>query len=99
MGGASHAGGFVMRIDARSTFGAVIMHHPKREHYDDIVMNPSQTWFGHAGPWGHVLGAQDRVIMRHHIREYFPDFAAIVKLEEFDGEQLGAAIERLRKLP
>lgn len=86
-----------MKLNARSTFGEVLLHHPKRAHYDAITLDPSQTWFGHAGPWRHADGAQDRVIMRRHIREFFPDFAALVHLSEFDFEQLKAAITRLRE--
>jgi len=84
-----------MKLTANATPDQVLMHHPRREHYDDIIMNPRKTWFGFAGPSG-VLDAQDRVLMRRHIREFFPDFAAIVKVTELDFSQLWAAIERLR---
>lgn len=85
-----------MQLTAESSVGEILMHHPKREHFDDIVMNPEKTWFGHAGPWRSVLSAQDRVILRRHIREHFPDVARIWNLHELDFDQLSGLITQQR---
>lgn len=86
-----------MELTAQSSAGEVLMHHPLREHYDDIVMNPHKTWFGAAGPWEHVLPAQDRVILRRHISKFFPDLAALVDLRGMGFEQLSCLIEEIRQ--
>lgn len=83
-------------LTAQSTVGEVLENHPKREHFDDIVMNPGKTWFGHAGPWAHVLKAQDNVILRRHIRQFFPDVARIWKIEDLEFPQLCALINVAR---
>lgn len=85
-----------MQLTAKSSPGEVLMYHPKREHFDEIVINPRKTWFGAAGPWAHVLGAQDRVLLRRHIREFFPDVAAICKIEELGECQLASLINIAR---
>lgn len=83
-------------LSKESTVGEVLENHPKRAHFDDLVMNPKKTWFGHAGPWRSVLGAQDRVILRRHIRKFFPDIAAIWNLDELDFSQLSNLIQGAR---
>lgn len=85
-----------MQLTASSTPEEVIMYHPLREHYDDIILNPKKTWFGHAGPWTYVLPAQDSVILRRHIRKHFPDVAAIFRINEFSYDQLVCLIENQR---
>ena len=81
-----------MELTAQSTVNQVLIYHPLRGHYDHITMNQDSTWFGAAGPWRHVLGAQDRVILRRHIRKFFPDVARIWKINELDYQQLASLI-------
>lgn len=84
-----------VKLTARSTSGEVLMHHPRREHYDRIVLNLDKTWFGMAGPIS--IDAQDRVILRRHLREHYPELARIIRLADLDFDQLTALVDRLAK--
>lgn len=40
--------------------------------------------------------AIDRVAMRRHLRQFYPDYCKIIQVKELDEDQLIATIERLR---
>jgi len=82
-----------MKLTRYSSPAEVIMHHPKREEWDakwdDPWYKPINTSCTGMEP------AQDNVVMRRHLREFYPDFCQIVKVTELNREQLMSAINRL----
>lgn len=86
-----------MELTYKSTVGEILFYHPLREKFDNIILEPKNTWFGCAGPWRHVYHCQENVILRRHIRKFWPDFAAIVCLSDMNRSQLESTINRLNK--
>ena len=81
-------------VTAQSSPDQVLVYHPLRDHYDDLILNPHKTWFGAAGPMND--SAQDRVILRRHIRQYWPNVAKSVDLKSMALGQLAVLINELR---
>lgn len=71
------------------------MHHPKRDEYDQMMLDPKHKPVNPAGHWDQ-LGAQDRCILRRHIREHFKDYAKIADISNMDVQQLSHVIEMVQ---
>lgn len=70
------------------------MHHPKMSEYEEKILDPNWRPVIPGGHWD-TYNAQERVVMRRHIRKFFPGFSDIIKLEELDHDQLTSTIHRL----
>lgn len=80
-----------MELTEKSCVSDVLQFHPKRDHFDSIIMSGKPL----VSLARDIFAAQDRVILRHHIRKFWPDFARIVKTTEMDSIQLRSTVKRL----
>jgi len=70
------------------------MHHPKTIEYEEMMLDSRHRFVNPAGHWDQI-GAQERVVLRRHLREFYPKFAANNDLREYDKFELSTIIDDL----
>lgn len=79
-----------MKLTQWSTPAEVIVHHPKMIELEDKMLDHNLRDVNPSGSWDQN-GAMNRVVLRRHIREVFPEnytVASIVNLDQMDLERL-----------
>lgn len=71
----------------------VMAHSPYSNRLFDKILDPNWKPINPAARG--VDYAIDNVAMRRHLREFFPDFSAIVQVRDLDRDMLIATIDRL----
>jgi len=84
-----------MKLTPQSTAGEVILYHPKMVEYENKILDPNYRPGIPGGHWD-AYNAQERVVMRRHLRQFFPAFCNIVDISKLDHEQLVATINRIK---
>ena len=78
-----------MNLSKYSTPAEVVKHHPKMVEFEDQVSTEIPKL--KTGP----NACFERVVMRRHLREFFPGFCSIIEVQDLDHDQLVSAIRRL----